>query len=218
MKISLLQPRIERGNIENNTNHIQRLIDKSKGDLLVLPEYVFTGSLVLDSEADINKWIIESDLAKKKLRIPKEKVLLVNSLIKINDDLYNCCEFLPLSDKKQIKVFPDDTEKMRGIKPGKEHNTFQMFNKKFKIFICMDFKYWPSIETDDADFILFIYHFTKENYESKIIELKKFVAQRKIPVLASSLVSDKNNGFSTYISKDEIISISDSEGILEIEL
>ena len=217
MKISLLQPEIKRGNIENNIIRIQELINKSRGDLLVLPEYAFTGSLTLDCEADINKWTEESDLAKEKLKIPNGKIVLINSLTRINEDLYNCCEFLPVN-KKQIKVYPDDTEKNKGIKSGKEHETFHMFNKKFKVFICMDLRYWEAIETDDADFILFIYHFTKENYENRIIELKEFIKQREIPVLASSLVSDKNNGFSTYIDKTIITSISDTEGILEVEL
>lgn len=217
MKISLLQPKIDRGNIESNINCIQELINKSRGDLMVLSEYALTGSLTLDCAADINKWVKESNLTKKKLEIPSGKILLINSLVKINEDLYNCCEFLPIN-KKQIKVYPDDTERKKGIKPGKEHETFHMFNKKFKVFICMDLKYWTSIETDDADFILFIYHFTKENYENRIIELKEFIKQRKIPVLASSLVSDKNCGFSTYIDKNIIISISDTKGILEVEL
>lgn len=154
MKISLLQPKIERGNIKNNISHIQNLIDKSKGELLVLPEYCFTGSLVLDHGADISKWAVESDLAKKKLKIPDGKVLLANSLVKI----------------------------------------------------------------DDSEFILFIYHFTKEHYEDTMKKLKELVNQRKVPVLVSSLVSDKNNGFSTYINKDMIISMPDSEGILEVEL
>ncbi|GKU25267.1 hypothetical protein [Clostridium folliculivorans] len=217
MKVSLLQPKIERGNIRNNIAHIQELIDSSKGDLLILPEYAFTGSLVSEDNVDVDKWIIEGEVAKKNLNIPVGKLLLTNSLVKINEEVYNCCEFLP-EDKKQIKVFPDSTEETQGIKAGKEHETFQMFNKKFKIFICMDFKHWRSIQTKDLDFVLFIYHFTNENYEKRIKELKEFVRERRIPVLASSIVSDKNNGFSTYINEGTIISIPELEGILEIEL
>lgn len=217
MKISLLQPKIERGNILNNANHIQKLIDKSKGDLLVLPEYVFTGSLVLEPNANINQWILDSDLAKKKLKIPKNKILLTNSLIKLNNNIYNCSELLPIN-KRQIKVFPDNTEKDKGIKAGNAHETFKLFDKKFKILICTDLRYWTSIKTDDADFILFIFHFTKTNYDNVIMELKKLAKQRQIPILASSLVSDKNIGFSTYINGNICISISDSEDLLEVEL
>lgn len=217
MKISLLQPKILRGNVEHNVNNIQNLIDKSKGDLLVLPEYALTGSLVLDLAADINKWVIESEQAKKTLIIPKNKLLLINTLIKQNNEVYNCSEFCLLSEK-QLKVYPDDTEKSLGICAGKEHNVFQMFHKKFKVLICMDFKYWTEIDTADLDFILFIYHFTKQNYEGKLSELKDFVKQRKIPVIASSLVSDVNNGFSTYLSENAIVTLPEVEGILEIEL
>jgi predicted amidohydrolase len=217
MRISLLQPKIERGNIRNNIAHIQELIDTSKGELLILPEYAFTGSLNSENNVDIDKWIVEGDVAKKNLKIPVGKILLTNSLVKIDEEVYNCSEFLP-EDKKQIKVFPDSSEEIHGIKAGKVHETFQMFDKKFKVFICMDFKHWKSVETEDVDFVLFIYHFTNENYEKRIIELKKFVSERKIPVLASSLVSDKNNGFSTYINENTIISIPELEGILEIEI
>lgn len=142
-----------------------------------MPEYAFTVSLTLDCEADINNWILEIDLAKKKLKIPEGKLLLVNSIVKIDDDIYNCCEFLP-TKMRQIKVYPDDTEKMRGIKTGKEHGIFNMFNKKFKVLICMVLKYWASMETKDVDFIIFVYHFTKENYEIRIRELKKQRTER----------------------------------------
>ena len=41
--------------------------------------------------------------------------------------------------------------------------------------------------------------------------LKEFVEDRKIPILASSLVSDKNVGFSTYIDYEKVISLSNFE-------
>jgi len=56
MRLSLLQPRIIRSNIEHNLKAIQGLVDESKGDLSVRPEYALTGSLVLDLEADFHDW------------------------------------------------------------------------------------------------------------------------------------------------------------------
>ncbi|NVM35427.1 MAG: hypothetical protein HWN81_07515 [Candidatus Lokiarchaeota archaeon] len=56
MRISLLQPKIIRRNIFQNMKKIQHLVDISAGNLLVLPEYALTGSLVLDSEADNHKF------------------------------------------------------------------------------------------------------------------------------------------------------------------
>jgi predicted amidohydrolase len=56
MKLSLLQPRIIRGDIEHNMTVIQKLINEKRGDLLVLPEYALTGSLVLDLKADVHDW------------------------------------------------------------------------------------------------------------------------------------------------------------------
>lgn len=48
MKISILQPKIERGNISKNVTSIQNLINNASGDLLILAEYALTGSLVLE--------------------------------------------------------------------------------------------------------------------------------------------------------------------------
>ncbi len=217
MKISLIQPKIIRGNIEHNLNKIQRLIKKSVGDLLVLPEYALTGSLVLDSEADLCQWIEESNKAKKEIRIPEEKVLLLNSLIQKNKIIYNCCELLP-TGIKQMKVHPDDTEKSKGIISGEKHEVIDLLNKKFKILICSDLKHWNRIDTKGLDFILWIYHFTQDNYKKRISELKTIIREKKIPILASSIISDKNIGFSTYIDENKIISMSEYEGILELEL
>ncbi len=217
MRISLLQPKIIRGDIAYNADIIQKLIDKSKGDLLVLPEYCFTGSLILDREADLEGWVNSSFHAKKRLLIPENKLLLVNSIVKVKNEYYNSCEFLP-TPLQQFKLYPDETEMEKGIIAGKAHEVFKLFNKSFKVIICKDLKYWKSISTDDLDFALFIYHFTGDDYDLRIHELKELVKERRLPVLASSLVSDKNIGHSTYIDEKLLVCLSDDEGILEIEL
>jgi len=119
MRLSLLQPRIIRGDIEHNLKVIQRLVDESKGDLLVLPEYALTGSLVLDLEADVHDWAQRSADAKTRIKIPDGKYLLINSLVEIDTTLRNCCELLPVVES-QIKLFPDKTERNSGILPGTE--------------------------------------------------------------------------------------------------
>ncbi|MFW9939332.1 MAG: hypothetical protein ACFFD5_16945 [Candidatus Thorarchaeota archaeon] len=217
MKISLLQPEIIRGDINHNVKKIQQLINISNGELLILPEYPLTGSLVLDRKANIHEWSEKSKIAKKDIKVPENKVLILNTLKKENNNYYNICELLP-TDKFQIKVFPDDTERNYGIIPGKSHEIFNLFGKKFKILICMDFKYVEKILTDNVDFFIWIYHFTKENYLRMLSLLKNFVKKRTVPVLASSLVSDKNCGFSTFIDDKKVISLSNLEGLLEIEL
>lgn len=217
MKITLIQPEIVRGNINNNECKIQYLIDNSVGDLLILPEYGLTGSLVLDNKANIKEWCEKSYQAKQKIKIPDDKILVINSLKKQGNAIYNICELLP-TDKYQIKVYPDDTEKRNGIRSGEFHVTFDLFGKKFKILICMDFKFIENITSDDLDFFIWIYHFTKENYPRMLSLLKDCVRKRNIPILASSLVSDKNCGYSTYIDNNKIISLSNFEGLLEIEL
>ena len=175
------------------------------------------GSLVLDKKANIQEWCEKSDIAKQKINIPNNKILVINLLKKQKNNLYNICELLP-TDKYQIKVYPDDTEKSRGIIPGKFHKTFDLFGKKFKILICMDFKFINDIPSENLDFFIWIYHFTQENYLRMIAMLKECVKKLNIPILASSLVSDENFGHSTYIDNNKIISLSNFEGLLEIEL
>jgi|SRR5690554_910611 len=217
MRVSLLQPEIIRGNIKHNLNRIQRLIEKSIGDLLVLPEYVLTGSLILDKEADLSKWIKESNESKKNIKVPQGKTVIFNSLIYNDEKIYNCCELLP-GGKKQMKLYPDDTEIRKGITPGTKHHIIKLYNKKFKIIICSDLKYWNILDIRNIDFIVWIYHFTKDNYNKRMTELKKIIKEKKKPILVSSIISDKNIGFSTYINQNKTISLSEYEGILELEI
>lgn len=217
MKISILQPEIIRGNIEHNQEIIQKLIEKSNGDLLILPEYTLTGSLVLDANANISDWVLKSKKAKLSLKLSEEKKLIINSLVESKGQIFNCCELLP-SDEKQYKLFPDKTELEAGINPGEKQVIFRLNNKKFKIIICTDLRHIEEIPTDNLDFIIFIFHFTKNNFEKVIQEVKNISLERKIQVIISSLVSDKNIGFSSYVNNNTVVALPNCEGILEIEL
>jgi len=217
MRLSLLQPRIIRGDIEHNLKVIQRLVDESKGDLLVLPEYALTGSLVLDLEADVHDWAQRSADAKTRIKIPDGKYLLINSLVEIDTTLRNCCELLPLVES-QIKLFPDKTERNSGILPGTEQKIFELFDKRFKVIICSDIKEMDEIPTNGLDFLIFVYHFTENNFPRVMPLVKSVSKERKLPVLASSLVSDRNHGFSSFVNGNVIVSLSRQEGILEVEI
>ncbi len=217
MRLSLLQPRIIRGDIEHNLKVIQRLVDESKGDLLVLPEYALTGSLVLDLEADVHDWAQRSADAKTRIKIPDGKYLLINSLVEIGTTLRNCCELLPVVES-QIKLFPDKTERNSGILPGTEQKIFELFDKRFKVIICSDIKEMDEIPTNGLDFLIFVYHFTENNFPRVMPLVKSVSKERKLPVLASSLVSDRNHGFSSFVNGNVIVSLSRQEGILEVEI
>jgi hypothetical protein len=217
MRVSLLQPEITRGNVEHNSKAIQRLVDQSKGELLVLAEYVLTGSLVLDLAADVREWARKSTQAKARLRIPDGKYLLINTLVEFDDKLHNCCDLLP-TKARYCKLFPDQTELNLGIQPGTEQRAFELLGKRFKVVICYDFAHMNEIPTDNLDFLLFVYHFTEDNFPRVVGELKEVSKARGLRVLASSLVSDKNNGFSSFVDGDVIVSLSDQEGILEVEI
>jgi len=217
VRLSLLQPEITRGNIEHNVSVVQRLVDQSQGQLLVLPEYVLTGSLVLDLDADIREWATESARAKFRLSIPDGKYLLINSLAQFDGKLHNCCELLP-TEERYCKLFPDDTELNAGIQPGTEQKVFELFGKRFKVAICYDLAHIDKIPTDNLAFLLFIYHFTEDNFPRVMGAVKEISKTRRLKVLASSLVSDQNNGFSSYVDGDVVVSLSNREGILEVEI
>lgn len=217
MRLSLIQPWIVRGDIEHNLRAIQRLVDESRGDLLILPEYVLTGSLYFDLGADLRNWVMRSAKAKKLIKVPKGKYLLINTLCEIGNTLHNCCELMPTSEL-QFKLFPDQSELDAGILPGTEQKVFELFNKRFKVLICYDFPHLDKIPTDGLDFILFIFHFTNNNFPRVIREVRASSKVRELPMLVSSLVSDKNIGFSSYVDGDIVVSLSNQEGVLEIEI
>ena len=74
------------------------------------------------------------------------------------------------------------------------------------------------IPTDNVDFFLFIYHFTEENFTRVIGVVKEVSGTCGLRVLAASLVSDQNNGFSSYVDRDAVVSLPSHEGILEVEI
>lgn len=190
---------------------------RSIGDLLILPEYALTGSLVPDKEANVHDWAVRCREAKTQIHIVEGKHLLINTLEEINGQLRNCRELLP-EREFQFKLFPDETELNHCVVAGTEQKIFSLMDRRFKTIICSDIRRVDEISTEDLDFVVFVYHFTEENYRRVISEAKNVAKERNLPILASSWVSDKNNGFSSYIDAEKIISLPAVEGILEIEL
>ena len=217
MKISVLQPKIIWGDIDFNIKAIQGLIDKSRGELLVLPEYALTGSLIFDATININEWISKSRIAKSKLKIRDGKQLLINSVIEIDNKIHNACELLPTGGY-QHKLFPDKPEIEAGINPGDKQTIFLLRDKSFKVVICSDLRNIERISTAGLDFLLFIFHFSDYNFERALNDVKKISLERNIPIIISSLVSDKNVGWSSYVDNNTVISLPGDEGILEIEI
>ena len=149
--------------------------------------------------------------------MPPGKHLLINMLSEFNGSLYNCCKLLP-ADERYYKLFPDQTELDAGIQPGTEQKVFELFGRRFKVVICYDLPHMQSIPTDALDFLLFVYHFTESNFARVIGEIKEISVARKLRVLASSLVSDRNNGLSSFVDGRVVVSLSNQQGILEVEI
>ena len=218
MNISVLQPKIERGNISKNAGVIQNLIDSATGDLLVLAEYALTGSLVLDENANVPQWTADSEMAIQGLSVPKDKSLLINSLIEKDEKIYNACTLLPGNEIIQIKTIPDKTETGAGICAGNGHSIVEFNGKKMIIVICSDIVGIDKISTTGADFMVFIYHFTQENHQRHMDNLINISKERNIPIIAASLTSDKNYGHSCYVFGSTVVSLGNEEGILEISI
>lgn len=217
MKISLLQPKIIRKNVDHNLQALQKLINESAGDLLITAEYVLTGSLIADDEAQIDDYILSHAMINSKLSIPNNKMLLVNALIREDSSVYNQSFSIPEGIKKN-KAFLDETEMRHQIIAGTKDVVFEHKNKKFVVLICVDMKYANAFDYSNCDFVIWQYHFTEAGYESKIMDAKRLSEVINKPILITSLVSDINNGKSAYINKGEIIELDNEEGILEIEI
>lgn len=217
MKISVLQPKIVRGNIEYNVKAVNRLLNDCEGNLAILAEYALTGSLVLDKNADPRVWADKSASALKKIDIPAGKSLLLNHLVSENGKLYNESTLLP-AGPAQRKCFPDSTEIDAGIHAGKDFPLFSFGDKSFKIIICSDLRKIDNLPTDGADFLFFIFHFTQSNHDNVMDILRDLSCTRKLPIIAASLCSDKNCGHSAYVNGNTVVSLGNSEGILEISL
>ncbi|GIV63718.1 MAG: hypothetical protein KatS3mg045_1057 [Bellilinea sp.] len=217
MKISLLQPHIQRGDIINNRKHIQTLINQAEGDLLVLPEYGLTGSLTLENSPEPFAWAEKCAREKENLKLASGKFLMVNSLVMFADGLRNCCELLPTTDH-YCKLFPDKTELQAGVLPGLEFKIFSLEGKRFSVLICFDLPNIMKIPMPELDFLLFIYHFTPQNFSRVMEEVKEANHLLNLPILISSLVSDYNHGHSAFVNQNLVITLGRQAGILEINL
>lgn len=217
MRVSLLQPSIVRGNVSNNVKKIQKLIDECKGSLAILPEYAFTGSLVLEKDIDIIMWTELHEQAEKRLIIPKGKSVLVSRIEKRSSKFYNVAKLLPIGFE-QVKINPDETEVEKGISSGNDFNILEICGLRFRVMICTDIRQRARCLTNGVDALIFIFHFNERAYNEVIPTLVEFSKERKVPVLVSSIVSDLNIGFSSFIDGNRIISLGNCEGILEITL
>lgn len=217
LKISVLQPFIKRGDIKYNYERIQRLIFEAGGELLLLPEYAFTGSIVLEENVDLSTWINETKKAIEDLKLPQHKYLLLNYVTKLENGIYNCCKLYPTS-AKQCKQYPDRYEIECGIRHCYEEQIFTIGKDAFKVIICSDMRHIDTFNLANIKFIVFVYHFTEESLNRVISDLKVVSKKYDIPIIVSSLVSDKNIGYSSYINQQTIVSLPSKEGILEIEI
>lgn len=217
MRVSVIQPEIVRGDIDHNVKVINRQLERCEGELIVLAEYALTGSLVLDQQANPYDWAKQSDKALSDLVIPAGKTILINHLTEENGQLFNESTFLP-SGGFQRKCFPDKPELDAGIRQTSDFPLFTYQGRRFKIIICSDLRSIDRLPTDGADFLLFIFHFTRHNQTDALNQVKTLSLTRKLPVIIASLCSDQNCGHSAYVNGNTVVSLGDREGILEIEI
>lgn len=218
MRLSILQPAIVRGDIRYNMTQIQKLINNAAGDILVLGEYALTGSLVLDETADAVRWADACAKAAAEFQIPAGKRLLFNGLFHTHEGLRNACVWLPGGDIAQVKVGPDAPELDAGIAGGGAIFPIDFGARRAPIVICSDLREPQDIDTTDADFILFIFHFTPQNRSEVMARIQALSKERGLPVVTASLVSDRNCGHSCYVFGNTVVALGAHEGILELKL
>lgn len=214
MRLSIIQPEIVRRNVSHNVQAIQRLIDASEGDLLVLPEYALTGPPRRNEPLDVREWARESASARTQFSIPHGKHLLVTGLVEADGRVYNCAELSP-DGPCQCKLFPGQAEVEAGITAGSEQPVFEMFGRRFKIIIGRDLCHAGEIQTEGLDFTLWVSRFTNQNYAQAMAEAKHLSSERRLRIFASSPVGDRYIGHSAYIDSTVRLSLREREGILE---
>lgn len=216
MRLSLLQPRITTGDVEQNVETIQRLIDAAEGDLLVLPEYALTGAVLADNGTDPRHWARLSEQAAERLRIPAGKMLLANALIERGGALLNCCMLLPAGEQQQCKRHLSRVEQAAGLVPGGDQQVFDCFDRRFRVLICTDLGHVQPGDLSDVDFLLWIFHFTRANTTRAMSAVRRLSEENAIRVFVSSLVSDANIGLSAYVDGQVQLVLPLREGILEV--
>lgn len=217
MKLSILQPNIERGHVAVNLKIIEKLIKEAKGEILILPEFVLTGSLVLDENFDVLQASQEAEACVHNLQIPKDQLVLINYLKKTSEGVVNRSSLLPTT-LYQDKLHPDEPELEAGIVPGKKEQLFSFQDKRFKVIICTDMRYIDSFDLEGLDFLVFVFHYTHKHHETVMKDLKHISSKYEMPIIVSSIVSDQNIGYSGYVKGETTISLPMIEGILEVEL
>ncbi len=217
LRLSIIQPGIVRGDIDHNVGAIQRLIDASEGDLLVLPEYALTGSLVLDDHASAREWARRSAAAIASLSIPPGRHVLINALTEANGQLRNCCRLLPAA-QHQCKLRLDEAERKVGVEPGRGWHVFELHGLRFMAAICSDIHVIDQALDAGLDFLLWVFHLTPANLAPAMADAKTLSSARGLRIFVCSLVSDRNIGHSAYIDGRMRLALRNREGILEVVL
>lgn len=215
MRLSLLQPRIVTGDVGQNAETIQRLINAAEGDLLVLPEYALTGAILIDDSTDPFHWAQLSWQAIERLQVPEGKLLLANALVERDGDLHNCCMLLPAGEQ-QCKMHLSHMEQAAGLVPGSEQHTFECCERRFRVLICTDLSHVVPGDLDDIDFLIWIFHFTRANTTRAMADVRRLSEDNTIPVFVSSLVSDESIGLTAYVDGQVQLVLPLREGILEV--
>jgi predicted amidohydrolase len=215
MRISLLQPDILSGEIEHNLSTIQRLVDSAEGDLIVLPEYAFTGTVRLGTGADIEDWARRSALAKRLLAVPDGKVVLINALVETDAGIQNCTELLP-TGRQQPKLILNAAERAAGIVPGTGQRTFNLFGKQFKVMACATLDSADAFALEGLDFAIWVFHFTNDNYARAMADVKRVSEVNSLRIFVSSLVNGHSIGLSAYVDGHVQLVLPRREGILEV--
>lgn len=217
MQLSLLQPYITPGDIPANVAAIQRLIDEADGDLLVLPEYALTGPITT-RHADPAAWAAQSTEARRQLRVPEGRHLLLNALLAVDGRVLNCCELLApdgTAPQRHCKRRVSAAEAAAGVQEGTGWEAFAVGEWRFATILCNDLRHVEDLPAGELDFLVWAFHFTRENLSEAMNNARSLSQQFRLPLFVCSPVGEHSIGHSAYVNGSLRLSLRDREGILE---
>ncbi|SRR5690606_17004314 len=213
MRLSFLQPEIIPGDAEHNVRAVQHLIDEAEGDLLVLPEYVFTGPPI--PGMDVAAWVASGASARSALSVPPGKAVLVNTLVERGGEVVNCCELLG-TGQQQVKRYLTDAERAAGISAGQEQHVFTFRDRQFAV--CMCERLMPDRLAPEArlNFALWLSHFDRAALDGALASAREVSEGRGVRVFMSALLTDEHIGVSAYVDGKLQLAVPRRRSIMEV--
>lgn len=225
MKISLLQYRIEAGDLEGNLKRFLALAEAAEGELLIAPELSLTGYAIPDSETSER---VLSEVANFSKRTGKSLVL-GHPIFKKGKIFNGAYLFRPGSLEvvaEKERLFPGLDPEI-GFSAGEGRRVFELKDFSFGTIICYELRF-PEISrrlvARGAEVLIVVSQWPEERLSHYRTLLSARAVENQIYVLATNaagtIAGVKLGGGSLALSPTgEILGeVRDEEGLLTVEI